>query len=524
MQKITLLLCFVFTLQLSNGQTLLFADHSNEILIQFTPQTSVAAFLKEVNATHGFDLKLKKEVAPNWDIFLLEKGNFNASNDLVLDILKEEKQVLHANENRAVQFRNTEPNDPFFSNQWNMEKIAMPQVWDYTTGGQSANNDEIIVAVVDSGFNPDHPDFAGQIYETIDFASQPNAKHGTAVTGFIGAKGNNDEGITGVNWNIQLMLLAIENEDEIASAYRHIYEQRKLYNETDGEEGAFIVVVNNSFGFKNSRCNDAPILANLMDTLGSVGVLYIGAAPNEDIDINVRGDFPSECPSDFLISVTATTSEDRRGNNVAYGSATIDIGAPGTDVFTTNQSGGYRLEEGSSTSYATPHATGAVAILYSVPCEKLATAALDNPAETALLVKEAILKGVDEVPDLQNRVLSNGRLNVFNSMNYLHGYCIARAEETDFADTYLYDKDLVRIYPNPAGHFVTLDYAVTDFKEVVVKFYDATGRLLYEETTAPTPFVNQSLTVDISSWPNGIYFATVLGFEKAATQRFIKSN
>jgi subtilisin family serine protease len=181
----------VFTSQFSFGQTLLFANHSNEILIQLDDQIFIISFLKEVNAKHGFDLKLKKEIASSWGIFLLEKRNTKAANDLILEILKEENQIIHANENRPAQVRDTEPNDPFYAEQWHYERIGLPQVWDYTTGGQTTNGDEIVVAIVDSGFKTDHPDFAGQIQETIDFASQPNTKHGTAVTGFIGARGNN---------------------------------------------------------------------------------------------------------------------------------------------------------------------------------------------------------------------------------------------------------------------------------------------------------------------------------------------
>ncbi|MFT4972178.1 MAG: subtilisin family serine protease [Paraglaciecola sp.] len=332
------------------------------------------------------------------------------------------------------------------------------------------------------------------------------------------------EGITGVNWDIKLLLMSAHFEDEIAAAYLHAYNQRKLYNETNGEEGAFVVAVNGSFGFKNSSCNQFPILRDLLDELGAVGILYIGAAPNDDVDINERGDYPTECPSDYLITVTFTNMEDKRSEDASFGSTTVDLGAPGSGVFTTNQSGGYKLETLGGTSYATPHVTGAVALLYSVPCEKLAAAALNNPTETALLIKDAILKGVDEVPDLQNKVVSNGRLNVFNSINYLHGYCLAHEDEANFEDTYLYDKDIVRIYSNPAWNFVTLDYAVTDFKEITVKIYDVLGRLMHTETASPTPFENQSLTVDLRSWANGTYFVTILGFEKVANQPFIKSN
>ena len=519
------LLFLIFCLKSSSlfGQ---FSPNQFDILIQTKPNLAIDDLLKKINKENDLALFIKKEPVPEWNIYLIGNETSTQQESDILEIINKEAHILGANYNRPVTFRTT-PNDSLYGEQWTYERIGLPECWDISTGGKTINEEDIVVAVVDSGFNPNHPDFEGQIWDIpIDFAANPNSKHGTKVSGVLGAKGNNSIGVTGVNWDLKMMMLSMFYPDEIASAYRFAYEQRKLYNETAGLEGAFVVALNGSFGFSNSRCGDFPILANLMDILGQAGILYIASAPNRDEDINAVGDFPSECPSDYLITVTSSNREDKRSDNAAFGKTTIDLAAPGTEILTTNEWGGYQKEVLGGTSYAAPHVSGAVALLYSMPCQKLLDLAVTNPPEAALLIKKAILEGTDPLSDFKSKTVTEGRLNVFNSMNYLHGYCIARMEEESeeqFVDTYLYNKDLVRLYPNPANDLIQLDYAVKDFQEVTVKIFNTLGQLMWEQTTSPIPFEQQTMIIDLTDWAKGTYFVTVLGFEKESTQKFIKT-
>ena len=88
--------------------------------------------------------------------------------------------------------------------------------------------------------------------------------------------------------------------DQIIEAYEYILKMRQLYNETDGEKGAFIVATNASFGAEGGPDSNPffPVWCDLYDDLGEVGVLSSGATSNATVDIDDIGDMPTSCPSD----------------------------------------------------------------------------------------------------------------------------------------------------------------------------------------------------------------------------------
>ncbi|MDX1410455.1 MAG: S8 family serine peptidase, partial [Saprospiraceae bacterium] len=135
-----------------------------------------------------------------------------------------------------------DPNDQLWSEQWDMERIGMPQAWDISTGGLTTRGDTIVIAILDDGYDLTHEDLTGQIWHNHgevpndgvdndqngyidDHAGlylqsgnddHPVAQHGTAVAGIIGASGNNGIGITGINWNIRILAISgIDQESDI---------------------------------------------------------------------------------------------------------------------------------------------------------------------------------------------------------------------------------------------------------------------------------------------------------------------
>ncbi|MBP7407529.1 MAG: fibronectin type III domain-containing protein, partial [Flavobacteriales bacterium] len=141
---------------------------------------------------------------------------------------------------------------------------------------------------------------------------------------------------------------------------------------------------------------------------------------NNNVDVDLVGDMPTACPSDFMISVTATDVNDNRTFS-GYGATTIDVGAPGAAVLTTNQTGGFSTANG--TSFAAPLTAGVVALLYSAPCPSLMALVQADPAAGALQVRDLLFDGVDEVGNLPGTIATGGRINAGTSMQLLMNAC-----------------------------------------------------------------------------------------------------
>ncbi len=417
------------------------------------------------------------------NIWLLHFDQNTINENHFLEFLRRQDNIEIAQFNHFVTMRQTTPNDSFFSNQWHFVNdgsnggiadadIDADLAWDITTGGVTTDGDTIVVAILDTGIDIDHEDLVDNLW--INHAEIPNdgldndnngytddyrgwntvddnnnisgSSHGTQVTGIVGAKGNNNIGVTGINWKVKLMVIKngmdngifVTTEDEILEAYSYPLEMRRKYNETDGAEGAFVVSTNASWGKDFSDPEDHPIWCAFYDTLGISGILSCGATINQNVNVDEAGDMPTACPSDYLISVTWTNRSDNKGFQAGYGAETIDLGAPGDDIYTTTNGNGYTYKTG--TSFSTPLVTGAIALLYAAPCPNLIALAKADPAAAAILVKDYILNGVDPNSSLDGITTSGGRLNVFNSLNLLMNDCgpcpsALALDATDITDT-----------------------------------------------------------------------------------------
>jgi subtilisin family serine protease len=403
----------------------------------------------------NYSFSIERILSHHLRIALLSYDEKQISANEVLTQVRSFPSVILAQHDHVVQLREIEeeviPNDPLFGLQWSLHNtgqmgglpgadIDALSAWEITTGGLTAHGDTIVVAVIDSGCDINHVDLnLFKNWQEIpgngidddgngyidDFhgwnaynnsGNIPPSNHGTHVSGTVGAKGNNNTGVTGVNWNVKVLPIAGSSsiESTVVAAYAYVYAMRKHYDETNGEYGAFIVATNSSFGVNYGQPHNYPIWGAMYDSLGTLGILSAAATANTNINVDVVGDIPTAFPSPYILSVTNTTNMDVKNTGAAYGATTIDLGAPGTQIYSTRNNNTYGYSTG--TSMATPHVSGAVALLMAVADSAFVAHYKENPAEAALELKQHIIEGTDTIPSLQGITVSGGRLNVYKPM------------------------------------------------------------------------------------------------------------
>jgi len=371
----------------------------------------------------------------------------------LLEAVRAHPAVLLAQLNHRVRPRSLFPNDPRFDEQWALNytgapydpDIDAPEAWDLCTSSVTALGDTVVIAIVDdgtslthedlrfwknwneipgNGFDDDHngyiDDHAG--WNAVSHnGTIPEAAHGAHVTGIAAAAGNNGLGISGVNWSGWVMPIvgSADSEAIVLEAYGYVLAMRSRYNSSGSDQGAFVVVTNTSFGIDQGNPAEYPLWCAMYDALGAQGVLSAAATANQNWNIDIVGDMPTACPSDFLITVTSTTIGNDLYFRAAWGPTTIDLGAPGEDILSTSMGNGYALRTG--TSQASPHVSGAVAMLVAASGEVQLQAYRARPADIALALKEAILRTVDPVMSLQGRSVSGGRLNLHSAVAFWQG-------------------------------------------------------------------------------------------------------
>ena len=117
-----------------------------------------------------------------------------------------------------------------------------------------------------------------------------------------------------------------------------------------------------------------------------------------------------------MIAVTNTTKLDMM-TSAGYGDTAIDLGAPGTGIYSTLTHNGYGYKTG--TSMATPQVTGSVALIMAAADQEFIEAYKTNPGERILMIKDYLIRSVDPLPSLEGKTVSGGRLNVYKAIQLL---------------------------------------------------------------------------------------------------------
>ena len=332
-----------------------------------------------------------------------------------LEIYRNNPNVEYAELNQYIRLESI-PNDPFYFNQWALNKIDAPDAWEISTGSS-----EIIVAVIDTGVDYNHRDLKNNMwvndvelngtegidddnngyvddiygYNFIYNNSDPmdDYGHGTHCAGIIAAEGNNNLDITGVCWNTRIMAIkfmgSLRDGTTSDAVLAHYY---AIANGAD--------VISNSW----SIGSESQLLKDVIDYAESQGVIVVAAAGN-DYSNSIR--YPAGLQN--VISVAATNPDDTKWYYSNYGDW-VDIAAPGIDILSlgsTTSINGTPYDDyttiSSGTSTACPYVAGACALILSA-----------NPFMSNSQVYNILTRTADTIP--QGICFSNGRLNLYNAM------------------------------------------------------------------------------------------------------------
>lgn len=336
-----------------------------------------------------------------------------------------------------------EPNDPKYldGTQWYLNKISAPQAWDLSTGSE-----EIVIAIIDTGVDWDHPDLADNIWmnpgEILDGTDtdgngfvddirgwdfggtngtpdndpmEDAPTHGTYVAGFASAVTNNGEGIASIGYNCKIMAVKTSRQDLGNGIIAY------------GREG-ILYAANNGAKIINCSWGGSPYSQALQDAINyatSLGALVVSSADNND---KIEPAYPSAYKG--VLSVGGTDANDLRYSASNYG-ATVDVTAPATG-FTTGQ-GMYSTwqndtywQSSSGTSLASPLAAG----LAGLVIQKF-------PDYTPLQVAEQIRVNTDYIADKNDPFfeyyLGTGRINAYKALNNTNSISV-HAEDFVYTD------------------------------------------------------------------------------------------
>ncbi len=511
-----------------------------ELIIQLKENTDGRIFVSEFKQQfHAPSLHLVKHFSKKYRLYLLAFDPKLEDQEALIIALNQQSELQFVSKNSVATLRDKAPNDPNLEEQINLDIINVFSVWDFTTGGTTALGDTIVVANMEPSVHVDieenhwinwdeipndsfDNDDNGYIDDFRGVNIQDNndehllSNHGTSVAGIIAAKGNNNLGVSGINWDVKLMRVSLVNRTKvnIIEGLSYIYEMRKKYNETDGNAGAFVVAVNTSFGFPAETVEDYPVnqvWCDLYEDLGAVGILSIIATDNMlNLNVDLVGDMPTLCPSNFLIGVTDTNLQDQLEG--AIGKTHVDLSAPGTGAYTTETTDVYGVFGG--TSAAAPHVAGGIALLYSLPCNKLAQAAIDQPEATALLMRDFILNGVKKLDALEGKTATEGRLDLKGSMNLIMEYCDGSPEGP---------LEITSLAPNllRSGMELSAKFQTPDYGKYTIRVFDAVGRLLQKEEITIPAFEAFEYKVKTTNLATGVYILSIENTNDIQTKKFV---
>ncbi len=301
------------------------------------------------------------------------------------------------------------PNDTNYNYKWDLNIMDGPEGWDIFQGDSN-----VIVGVIDTGIDRDHPDLVSKVVNGEDFVDggdglggevdgdgvdndgnsliDDNVGHGTHVAGIIGAMSNNSKGTAGVDWSCKLMGLRIMPANGDGGAATSSITSALNYAKNTQN----VVAVNMSIGggwFSQTE-------QNVCNSVFNAGVVICASAGNSG---SSQYSYPASY--DHVVSVAATNSQDKKTSFSQYNDK-VDVCAPGQDIYSTYYNNTYAFASG--TSMSCPEATGLMALVKGYYPTYSAQEVVDQVKFTADNI-------YDKNPNYVGR-LGTGRINIYRAL------------------------------------------------------------------------------------------------------------
>lgn len=394
-------------------------------------------------------------------------------------------------------------NDPDQEFLWHLDQINAPDAWEISTGSS-----DVIVAVIDAGIDHNHEDLEDNYWENEDEIAGngidddgngfiddtygwdfmhddnspipvtgvgsdfPSITHGTIIAGLIGAVGNNNRGIVGVNWDVDIMVLRALNRAGFGDS-------------VDVADAVYYAIDNGADIINLSLAGDSddPILQEALQEAYDSGVTIIVAAGNEDRDTDSFPSYPScyegDDGEDIVIGVASSDPRDDKSDFSNYGENCVDISAPGESIYSTqydNPSKGYDDAYGGfwgGTSFAAPVVAGAAALLLSVYP--------DLSPDDVRIVLQLSADPLDASPAYSGK-LGTGRLNLAAALELGASFSDASMDEPEEEPEDEPEEDIDSPESNIPGIFVGQFIKAPSFSTVYLVDSETTRRPFMNDT------------------------------------------
>ncbi|MCY1081056.1 S8 family serine peptidase [Archangium lansingense] len=403
-----------------------------ELLVRFR-EPALTSAQSALHSVWGAEVVHSYESIPGLQVIRLPEG---ADLEQALAAYRKDPRVLQAGYNAVYSSDNVAPvvpDDPLFGSLWGLKNtgqdggvagadIGATQAWSLTTGSE-----EVVLAVIDSGLDYTHPDLAANVWVNpgeiagngldddnngyVDDVHGINAitgtgdpmddgNHGTHVAGILGAVGNNEAGISGVNWKAKIVackFLDKSGNGTEANALKCMDYLLRLKQRAQNPVN--IVATNNSWSCRLRTCN-SELMRSAILKHQEAGMLFVAAAGNVNANIDSAESWPAKYQLPNMLVVAATDRKDARWNLSSYGPHTVHLAAPGVDIVSTVPGNAYRSFNG--TSMASPHVVGVAGLL-----------AAQEPTRDWRAIKNLLMAGARPVPGLSGVTMTGRRLRAW---------------------------------------------------------------------------------------------------------------